>query len=191
MYQMPPNPGSPYSHAQVPTRKRVPTWAIIASVVAVGLCVICGTGAIVAVSLTNLRKIGTAVSLSPRLPASVGESLTINGVTVTLVSAKVITVAYAVGTGQPVPGVEIALHFWNQTSVHQQIFTGTWRLLIDGGSRYYSMPPQTVVSASLQPNQTQDAQFTVEMNTGDHGPYTLQTDFTTPQGQPMAWMFTG
>ena len=183
MYPMPQPPGSPYYPAP---RRGVPDWVVVVVSITVAMCLLLGVG--VGILFFRIRQPGAVAQTSP---ASVGQSLIINNVTVTLTSAQVSTVGYLVGTGQAVPGVTLSLHFWNRTTAPQRLYTGKWRLLIDGGSRYYPMLAADTVSASLQPNETQDAHFTIEMNTGDHGPYTLQTDFTTPQGQPLAWTFSG
>jgi len=188
----PPIPsGTPY-HSQYPPGRnapdppprKVPGWVVIVVAVTVGICLLLGP----AVAAINLIPDRSSASLAQTLPASVGQALVINNMTVTLVSATVVSMAPASGAGEDVPGVRFSLHFWNQTASIQQVFTATWSLIADNGAASYSAAGANVV---LEPNQTQDAQFTVQMSAGDYGPYTLRTDFTTPRGQSLAWTFSG
>jgi hypothetical protein len=124
----------------------------------------------------------------PSLPASTGQSLVVNGVTVTLASANVDT---SQDFGGPSTTLTVSLHCWNQTQLFQSVNMGSWRLYVDGGiTRYFDVQFSFDASAcSLSPNQTSDALLHFDIAQGEHGPYTLQSDFTTPQGQPLAWTF--
>lgn len=183
--------GTPY-HSQYPPRRNVPDpprrnvpgWVVLVVSVTVGICLLLGP-AVAAITLIRAR---SSASLAQTLPASVGQALVINNMTVALASATIVSIASPFGVGENVPGVKFSLHFWNQTASVQQVSTETWSLIADNGATSY---PAAGALAVLAPNQTQDAQFTVQMSVGDYGPYTLQTDFTTPQGQPLAWTFSG
>jgi hypothetical protein len=97
---------------------------------------------------------------------------------------------YGMHAGQAVPEVDLTLTCWNQTNARQDVTMTTWRLFFDGSTAYYYPVQRRVAGGcTLQPDQTQDVQLKVTMNAGDHGPYILQTDYTTPQGQPLAWAF--
>ncbi len=177
----------PRRNAPDPPRRKVPGWVVIVVSVTVGICLLLGP-AVAAITLIRAR---SSTSLAQTLPASVGQSLVINNVTVTLVSATVVSIAPLSGAGEDAPGVAFSLHFWNQTAYEQVVSIGNWSLIADNGATSYPVYKSASVNAVLAPNQTQDAQFTVQMNIGDYGPYTLQTDFTTSQGQPLAWTFSG
>jgi hypothetical protein len=74
-----------------------------------------------------------ASNFSPQLPAQVGQSLTINGVTVTLTSATVTQDTSFFGDTYQT--AHLALHCWNQSNYFQSVSTANWRLYIDGGYR--------------------------------------------------------
>ncbi len=196
MSQVPPySPyGQPYPYAPYPpppAKKGLPVWLVPVVVGATVVCILGSVGAALAFpSLVGMFS-GGAIG-GPTLPASVGQSLNINGMTVTLMSAKSYTYTPFL-SNQEEPGLELALHCWNQTDYSQSVNMDTWELFIDGGhTEYYtfgSLDFRDSSSCSLETNQTQDIQLDVNMNAGDHGPYILQSDFTTPQGQPLAWTF--
>lgn len=183
MYPMPQPPRSPYYPAP---RRGVPDWVVVVISVTVVMCLLLGVG--VGILLFRTRQPG---SVAQTLPASVGQSLIINNVTVTLVSATLVRSMYSVEAAGDVPGINFSLHFWNQTTYSQSASTDNWSLLADNGAKSYPVSPLGYVFALLAPNQTKDARFAIPMGVGDNGPYTLQTDFTTPQGQPLAWTFSG
>lgn len=183
------SPYPPRRNAPVhdPPRRKVPGWVVLVVSVTVGICLLLGP-AVAAITLIRDR---SSTSLAQTLPASVGQALVINNVTVTLMSATVVSIAPPFGVGEDVPGVKFSLHFWNQFTSEQTVSTQTWSLIADNGAKSYPVYRSAGTLAVLAPNQTQDAQYTIQMSIGDYGPYTLQTDFTTSQGQPLAWTFSG
>lgn len=189
--QMPPySPyGQPYPYAPYPpppAKKGLPVWLLPVLVGSLVVCVLGGVGAALAFpSLAGMFSGGLVGG--PALPAHIGQSLNVNGMTVSLVSASIETEQTIFGTDMQT--LTLSLHCWNQSTDTQFVSMDNWRLYYNGSTDYVT-PAKPSTGCWLDPQQSDDVQMGIfSTDSGLHGHYVLQTDFTTPQGQPLGWTF--
>lgn len=156
------------------------------------------------VCLAGVAGVGVATGLLQKPPpaeqdrfVSIGDSLTIDNVTVILTSATVLThnqsdpEATPAGTSTQVDAqvLGLTLHFWNQTNQDQHVSTANWQFLDDVGNTF-PLIAEGAFPASLAPNEALDEQFNVPMGNGGYNPYTLQAGVRSPDGVTLGWQFS-
>lgn len=183
LYQLPPRElATPPS----PQRSESSRSLLIGLVVAL-LLIALGTGVLVKVGFLQR---GPSFQEGEHLTASVGESLTVGAMTVTLTSATVSSNAQDTVPGQNTQAATLSLHFVNQTNTNQSISMKHWQFLDSAGNAYPIIAANSPDrSFSLGSSATLDEQFTVPLGGNSSGPYTLLTDVTTPNGEILGWQF--
>lgn len=182
--------------APTPPRKNESTWSVILGLVVACLCIAAIMGALAVTGL--LKQVGPAPS---PLTTSVGQSLTIHNVTVTLTSASVTINGQVVqpagqdatpeASGQAMQGVVMSLHFVNPTGQAQSVSMTSWKLLDQGINSYSLLPTTGSLQVNLAPNATADQQIMAPLGANSESPYTLLTDVTTSANQTLGWEFSG
>lgn len=171
---------------QPPQRNESNKSVLIGLVVAL-LLIALGTGALVKVGFLQR---GPSFQEGNHLTASVGESLTVSNVTVTLTSATMAPNTQDTISGQNTQAATLALHFVNQTNTNQTISMKHWQFLDFAGNAYPIIVANSPdLSFSLGPSATLDEQFTIPLAVSSSGPYTLLTDARTSNGEILGWLF--
>ena len=180
LFRMPPHdaptPESP--------RRSESNWAVIGGVVVASLLIVGIIGALVWVGF--LQRASPSDASGPQyLTASVGQSITISSVKVTLTSAKVLvgdqTPTYEQVTpsgepGQVIQGVAFSLHFQNSDRYESKRFAGTlavlrwrWQFLPDHLSEQ--------CQSRLQPRAERDTRCAIHRSHGYWWPQPLYVDY--------------
>lgn len=183
LYQMPPRDIA----TPQPPQRNESNKSVLIGLVAALLLIALGTGILVKAGFLYH---GPSFQEGNHLTASVGESLTVSNVTVTLTSATVASNAQDTISGQSTQAATLSLHFVNQANTNQTVSLKHWQFLDGAGDTYPIIATNSPdLSFSLGPNATRDEQFTVPLAVSSSGPYTLLTDARTSNGEILGWLF--